>query len=91
MVIIYDRDGIQMFLQYEKVMKNIWQSLEEKTDEKPSMEAALRELEKETGLVTESEDLKFFLNDPNYNCDIYTLKVYLNIKLDLIESNKNRE
>jgi len=41
-----------------------------KTDGEPSMKVALRELKKETGLVAESENLKFLLNDPNYNCDV---------------------
>ncbi len=55
------------------------------------MEAAFRELEEETGLVVKSEDLKFLINDPNYNCDVYTLKVHPNTELDLIESDKNEE
>ena len=55
------------------------------------MEAALRELEKETGLVTEPENFKFLFNDPNYNCDVYTLKVHPNIELDLMKPNKNGE
>ena len=55
------------------------------------MEAALRELEKETGLVAEPEDLKFLINDLNYNCNVYTLKVHPNIELDLIEPDKNGE
>ena len=53
------------------------------------MEATLRKLEKETGLVAESENLKFLFNNPNYNCDVYTLKVYPNTELDLIKPNKN--
>ena len=69
-------------------MNNMWQLSEGKTDGELSMEAALRELEEETDLVVEPEDLKFLLNDPNYNCNVYTLKVHLN---DLIESNKNGE
>src|SRR6266496_1368509 len=72
-------------------MKNMWQSPGGKTDGEPSVEAALRELEEETGLVAELEDLKFLLNDPNYNCDIYTLKVHPNTELDLIEPDKNGE
>src|SRR6266511_1909311 len=91
MVIVHDRDGVRMSLRYGEVMKNMWQSPGGKTDGKPSMEAALRELEEETGLVAEPEDLKFLINDPNYNCDIYTLKVHPNTELDLIESDKNRE
>src|SRR6266508_2767157 len=55
------------------------------------MKAALQELEEETGLVAEPEDLKFLINDPNYNCDVYTLKVHPNTELDLIEPDKNRE
>ena len=89
MVIVYDRDEVQMSLRYREVIKNMWQSLGEKTDRKLSMEAALRELEEETGLVAELEDLKFLINDPNYNCNVYTLKVHPNIKLDLIKPNKN--
>ncbi len=80
-----------MFLQYEEVMNNMWQSPGGKTDVELSIEAALRELEEEIGLVKESEDLKFLLNDLNYNCDIYTLKVHPNTKLDLMKPDKNEE
>ena len=69
----------------------MWQSPGKKTDGKLSMEAALRELEEETGLVTEPEDLKFLINDLNYNCDVYTLKVHPNTELDLMEPDKNGE
>ncbi len=89
MVIIHDRDGIQISLRYGKVMNNMWQSPEGKTNGKSSMEAALRELEEETGLVTELEDFKFLINDLNYNCKVYTLKVHPNTELDLIEPDKN--
>ncbi len=82
MVIVYNRDGIRMSLRYKEVMNNMWQSPGGKTNRKPSMEAALRELEEETGLMAESEDLKFLINDPNYNCDVYTLKVHPNTELD---------
>src|SRR6266540_626909 len=91
MVIVHDRDGVRMSLQYGKVMNNMWQSPGKKTDGEPNMEAALRELEKETGLVVELEDLKFLINDLNYNCDVYILKVHPNIKLDLMESDKSEE
>src|SRR6266540_1158335 len=69
----------------------MWQSSGGKTDRKLSMEAALRELEEKTGLVAESEDLKFLINDLNYNCDVYTLRVHPNTELDLIEPDKNGE
>src|SRR6266545_5921001 len=72
-------------------MKNMWQSPGGKTDGELSMEAALRELEEETGLMVEPEDLKFLINDLNYNCDVYTLKVHPNTELDLIELEKNGE
>jgi len=91
MVIVHNRDGIRIFLRYGEMMNNMWQSLGEKTDREPSIEAALRELEKETSLIAEPEDLKFLINDPNYNCDIYTLKVHPNTKLDLMKPDKNRE
>ncbi len=70
-------------------MNNLWQLLEGKINRKSSIKAALRELKKEIDLMAESENLKFLLNDPNYNCNVYTLKVYLNTKLDFIEPNKN--
>ncbi len=89
MIIIYNRDGIQMSLQYGEVINNMWQSPGGKTDREPSIEVALRELKKETDLMAESENLKFLLNDPNYNCNVYTLKVLPNIKLDLMKPNKN--
>src|SRR6266540_50715 len=91
MVIVHDRDGVRISLRYGEVMTNMWQSLGGKTDRESSMEAALRELEEETGLVAESEDLKFLINDPNYNCDVYTLKVHPNTELDLMEPKKNGE
>ncbi len=69
----------------------MWQSSGGKTDKEPSMKAALRELEKETDFVVKPEDLKYLLNNPNYNCNVYTLKVHPNIKLDLIKPNKNRK
>jgi len=55
------------------------------------MEAALQKLEKETGLVAEPEDLKFLINDSNYNCDVYTLKVHPKTELDLMKPDKNGE
>jgi len=70
-------------------MNNIWQSSEGKTDGEPSMKAILRELEKKTGFIAKPEDLKFLLNDSNYNCNVYILKVHPNTELDLIEPNKN--
>ena len=60
-------------------------------EEELSMKVALRELKKETGLVAELENLKFLINDPNYNCDVYTLKVHPNTELDLMEPEKNGE
>ena len=55
------------------------------------MKAALRKLEKEMSLMVKSENLKFFLNNPNYNCDIYILKIHSNTKLDLMKPKKNRK
>ena len=91
MIIIHDKDGVIMSLRYRKVMNNLWQLPEEKTDGELSVKAALRELEEETGLIAKLENFKFLLNDPNYNYNIYTLKVHLNTELDLIESHKNGE
>ncbi len=63
----------------------------EKTDSELSIEAAFWKLKKEIDLITESENLKFLLNNLNYNCNVYMLKVHLNIELNLIESEKNGE
>ncbi len=89
MIIVHNRDGVRISLQYRKVMNNMWQSPGGKTDGELNMKAALRELEKKTGLMIELKDLKFLLNDLNYNCNIYMLKVSSNTELDFIESNKN--
>ena len=91
MVIVHDREGVRMSLRYGKVIKNMWQSPGGKIDRESSMEAALRELEEETGLVAEPEDFKFLVNDLNYNCDVYILKVHSNIELNFMEPNKNGE
>src|SRR6266545_3802430 len=80
-----------MSLRYGEVMRNMWQSPGGKTDGEPSMEATLRELEEETSLIAEPEDLKFLINDLNYNCDVYTLRVHPNTELDLMEPDKNGE
>ena len=42
-------------------------------------------------LIVKSENLKFLLNNPNYNCNIYTLKIDSNIEFELIKSEKNRK
>ncbi len=55
------------------------------------MKATLREFKKETGLIAESEDLKFLFNNSNYNCNVYILKIHLNTELDLMKSDKNEE
>ncbi len=39
--------------------------------------------------MVEPEDLKFLINDLNYNCNVYILKVHQNTELDLIEPDKN--
>ncbi len=65
--------------------------IRKKTDRESSIKVAFKEFEKEMSLIIKKKNLKFFFNDPNYNCDVYILKVYLNIKLDLIKPEKNRE
>jgi len=41
MIIVYDREGVRMSLQYGEVINNMWQSLKEKTDRKLSIEVTL--------------------------------------------------
>ncbi len=69
----------------------MWQLSKEKINRKLALKIIFREFKKEIGLMAESKDLKFLLNDPNYNYDIYIFKVYPNIKLNLMELEKNKE
>ncbi len=65
-------------------MADLWQSVCGKTELQnlTLRDAALRELEKEIGLVVIREDLQFLFNDNNFDCNVYKLKVHLRTELN---------
>ena len=44
--------------------------------EKNSLEAAKRETEEETGLNLPLKAFNYIRNDPKFNCNMYTVKLY---------------
>ncbi len=65
-------------------MQHLWQSVCRSVEDydKSSRHAAARKVLEEIGLEVILEDLQYFFNDPEYDCDVYKLKVHLRIKLD---------
>ncbi len=56
-----------------------------------SRQAAVREILEETGLKVILEDLQYLFNDPEYDCDMYKLKIHLRTELDRTEPTKQEE
>ena len=56
-----------------------------------SRHAAAREVLKETGLEVILRDLQYLFNDPDYDCDVYKLKVHPKTELDRMELTKQGE
>jgi len=74
-------------------MQHLWQLVcgsVEDYDES-SRYAATREVLKETGLEVILGDFQYLFNDPEYDCDVYKLKVHLRIELDCTEPTKQGE
>src|SRR6266542_2019504 len=94
MVVIYDEQEMRMSYQFKKgSMQHLWQSVcgsVEDYDES-SRHAATREVLKETGLEVILGDLQYLFNDPEYDCDVYKLKVHPRTELDRIELTKQGE
>ncbi len=74
-------------------MQHLWQSVCESVEEYDefSRQAAAREILKETGLEVILEDLQYLFNDPEYDCNVYKLKVHLRTELDQTELIKQGE
>ena len=74
-------------------MQHLWQSVCESVKEydESSRYAARREILEETGLEVISEDLQYFFNNPEYNCNVYKLKVYSRTELDRTKLTKQEE
>ena len=94
MVVIYDEQGMRMSYRLKKGnMQHLWQSVcgsVEDYDES-SRHAAAREVLEETGLEVILGDLQYLFNDPEYDCDVYKLKVHLRTELDRTELTKQGE
>src|SRR6266540_3411960 len=91
MVVIYDEQGMRMSYRLKKGnMQHLWQSVcgsVEDYDES-SRHAAAREVLEETGLEVILGDLQYLFNDPEYDCDVYKLKVHPRTELDHTELTK---
>ena len=65
-------------------MQHLWQSVcgnVEDYDES-SRHAAVRKVLREIGLEVILKNLQYLFNNPEYDCDVYKLKVHPRIKLD---------
>ncbi len=74
-------------------MQHLWQLVcgsVEDYDES-SRHATTREVLKETELEVILGDFQYLFNDPEYDCDVYKLKVYSRIELDRTELTKQGE
>src|SRR6266540_3658428 len=74
-------------------MQHLWQSVCESVEDydESSRHAAAREVLEETGLEVILRDLQYLFNDPEYDCDVYKLKVHPRIELDRIKPTKQGE
>src|SRR6266498_243890 len=71
-------------------MQHLWQSVcgSVEDNDEFSRHAAARKVLEKTGLEVILGDLQYLFNDPEYDCDVYKLKVYPRTELDRIESTK---
>src|SRR6266496_3987813 len=94
MVVIYDEQGMRMSYRLKKgSMQYLWQSVcgGVEDDDESSRHAAAREVLEETGLEVILGDLQYLFKDPEYDCDMYKLKVHPRTELDRIELTKQGE
>ena len=78
MNIIYNNKGVYLSkrMQHDKEMYKMWQSPGGKVEEnETSEEAAIRETMEETGIELNETDLTYLFNDPQYDCDVYMVKL----------------
>ncbi len=71
-------------------MQYLWQSVCRSVEDydESSKHAATREVLEETGLEVILGDLQYLFNDPEYDCDVYKLKVHSRTELDRTELTK---
>src|SRR6266498_4956848 len=74
-------------------MQYLWQSVCESVEDydESSRHAAARKVLEETGLEVILGNLQYLFNDPEYDCDVYKLKVHPRTDLDRIELTKQGE
>ena len=77
----------------KRSMQHLWQSVCRSVEEydESSKQAAIREVLEETELKVILGDLQYFFNDPEYDCNVYKLKVHLRTEFDRIEPTKQGE
>src|SRR6266542_2267397 len=74
-------------------MQHLWQSVCESVEDydESSRHTAAREVLEETGLEVILGDLQYLFNDPEYDCNVYKLKVHPRTELDRTEPTKQEE
>ena len=94
MIIIYDEREMRMSYRLKRgSMQYLWQSVCEnvKDYDKSSRHAIAREVLEETGLEVILGNLQYLFNDPEYDCDVYKLKVHPRTELDRTKLTKQGE
>ena len=94
MVAIYDKQDISISYRLKKdSIQHLWQSVcgSVKDYNKFSRHVTAREVLEETGLEVILEDLQYFFNDLEYDCDVYKLKVHPYTELDCTKLSKQGE
>src|ERR1043166_5467830 len=88
LVVIYDDKGVYLSIQYGQVMEGLLQTPCGKVKpQETSIQAIQREVEEEMGLT--NLDLKWWKNDPEFDCDIYLARCPKGEKPLQMESEKN--
>ena len=74
-------------------IQHLWQSVCESVEnyDESSKQVVAREVLKETGLEVILGDLQYLFNDPEYDCDVYKLKMHPRTELDYTEPTKQEE
>ncbi len=74
-------------------MQHLWQSVCRSVESynESSRHATIRKVLEETELEVILEDLQYLLNDSEYDCDIYKLKVNSRTELDRTKLTKQKE
>jgi 8-oxo-dGTP pyrophosphatase MutT (NUDIX family) len=80
--ILYNNEGIYLskWIDPTKDMYKLWQTVCGKVElGESSIRAMEREISEESGLMIDRTEIIYMFNDPKYNCDIYKIKLKLEI------------